>query len=213
MNVSASQTAYTLIGAPPTRTIRVIWAFEEMGLSYNIEPARPHSEEISRVNPSGKVPALRVQDTTGEYEIIDSVAILQFLADRHQELTFKAGSRERAIQDSFTQFACDEIDGTLWQMAKHTFVWPEDLRQFDAIKPGCTRDLDRAFGILEQRLGTNDYVMGTEFTVPDIVITHCCGWAQRSGYELQHPSLIDYLMRCHARAPYQRAMEIRSQYL
>ncbi len=76
-DMNPKQPAYTVIGLPPTRAIRVIWALEEIGLDYKIEPARPHSDPITSVNPSGKVPALRVEETDGKtFEIIDSVAIL-----------------------------------------------------------------------------------------------------------------------------------------
>ncbi len=98
-------------------------------------------------------------------------------------------------------------------MAKHTFVLPESMRHPDNIKPGCTYDLDRAFTTLETRLGTNDYVMGKSLTVPDIIITHCCGWADRSGYSITQPSIHQYLARCHQRAAYTRAMEVRNNYV
>ncbi|MEM7260248.1 MAG: glutathione S-transferase family protein [Pseudomonadota bacterium] len=205
---------YTVIGLPPTRTIRVIWALEELALPYTIEPARPHANEVSAVNPSGKVPAMLVQEPGHEpFEIIDSVAIVQYLADKHEGLTFPAGTRARALQDSFTHFALDELDGTLWQMAKHTFIWPEGMRHLEAIKPGSTRDLDKAFDSLVTRLGDQEFVAGSQFTVPDIIITHCCGWAQRSDYYIKHARVNDYLTRCHARAAYQRTMEVRSRYL
>lgn len=213
--VTASAMKYTVVGFPPTRTIRIIWALEELGLPYDIDPARPHTDSINQVNPAGKVPALRVAGDGNEapFEVIDSVAILHFLADRHQQLTYPAGSSMRAIQDSFTHFACDELDGTLWQMAKHSFIWPEELRNFDAIKGGCTHDLDRAYKTLAARLGNNQYVMGDEFTIPDIIITHCCGWAERSKYQLAEPSIEAYLSRCQARSAYEKTMEVRSQYL
>ena len=41
----------------------------------------------------------------GDDHIIDSVAICQYLADKHKQLTFPAGTIARAHQDSFTMFA------------------------------------------------------------------------------------------------------------
>ena len=40
----------------------------------------------------------------------DIVAICQFLADKHGKLTYPAGSLARAKQDSFTQFAMDDVE-------------------------------------------------------------------------------------------------------
>ena len=117
---------YTLIGTPNNRAFRVLWALEEMSLPYHLEVAQPHSSTIKTINPSGKVPAL-IDHAAGEQAIFDSVAIVQYLADSNQQLTFDAGTIERAQQDSFTQFACDELDGSLWVLAKHAFVWPEEM--------------------------------------------------------------------------------------
>ena len=59
---------------------------------------------MAELNPSGKVPVLIVDDTA----ISDSVAIMTFLADRHGDLTYAAGTIERAKQDSLTQMINDE---------------------------------------------------------------------------------------------------------
>ena len=121
---------YQLIGSPRTRAIRVIWMFEEIGVDYELVPAGPHTGDVNALNPSGKVPVLKVDGTA----IIDSVAICQFLADRHGKFTYPAGTIERALQDSWTHFAIDEIDGALWVNAKHGFILPEELRSETAQK-------------------------------------------------------------------------------
>jgi len=106
---------YTLIGTPQSRAFRVIWCLEELGLEhgkdYEIVPAGPGGDDIIKVNPSGKVPALVAKNENGgEDVIIDSVAICQFLADKHGGLTFPAGTIERAKMDSFIHLAVDEFD-------------------------------------------------------------------------------------------------------
>ena len=115
---------YKLIGSPKTRAIRVVWMLEELGLDYEIDPAGPHSDAVLSANPSGKVPALKVGDDV----IIDSVAICQYLADKHNKLTYPAGGIQRAQQDSWTHYALDDVDSILWFNAKNTFVLPEELR-------------------------------------------------------------------------------------
>ena len=119
---------YTLIGSPATRAFRVVWCLEELGLDYEIVPAAPGGDDIKKVNPSGKVPALKVGDDI----IIDSVAICQFLADKHAKkqgsLTFPAGTIERAKMDSFTHLAVDEFDHACWVWAKHDWIYPEGLK-------------------------------------------------------------------------------------
>lgn len=87
---------YKLIGPSKTRALRVVWMLEELGLDYEIDPAGPHSDAVRAVSSSGKVPALFVGDDV----IIDSVAIRQYLADKHVKFTYPAGSIECAKHGS-----------------------------------------------------------------------------------------------------------------
>lgn len=196
---------YTLIGSPKTRAFRVLWALEELGLPYEIEHAFPHSEQARAANPSGKVPALSVD---GEV-IIDSVAIVQYLADKHGGLGHPAGSLERARQDSFTQFVCDEIDGTCWVAAKHSFVMPEELRQKEAVRPALAWDIARAMAALEARVGDSEWLGGDRFSVPDLLLGHCAGWMRVCGFDAPTGKTAALLERIAARPALQRAMAIR----
>lgn len=199
---------YKLIGSPKTRGIRVLWMLEELDLDYEVDPAGPHSDAVRAVNPSGKVPALKVGDDV----IIDSVAICQYLADKHGKLTFPAGSIERAKQDSWTHFALDDVDSILWFNAKNTFVLPEERRS-ETAREACRFEFDKSMAVLEQRLGNNDYVMGDMFTVPDLVLGHCAGWAVNgAGWRLPTGPVGDYFSRVRSRPACIRALEIRERY-
>ena len=198
---------YKLIGSPKTRTFRVIWMLEELGQEYEIDASGPHSEAANAANASGKIPSL--QD--GDHVINDSTAIIQYLADKHGQHTFPAGTIERAQQDSFTCFAQDELDGTLWVAAKHGFVYPEELRA-EGVAAACKWDVARSLATLGRRLGNNEYVMGDRFTVPDIIIAHCCGWAKNSGMEIPAGTVSDYLGRVRSRPAFGKAVEVRDRY-
>lgn len=199
---------YTLVGTPAARPFRVLWALEELNQPYEVIPARPQSPEASQHNPAGKVPVL-LDD--GE-AIIDSVAIVQYLADKHADLTYAAGTIERAKQDSFTQFACDDLDGILWSMAKNTFVLPEEVRAQE-VRRSCEYDLAKSMATLEQRLGDNEYVMGDRFTVPDIIITHCAGWAANAKFAIPEGNVSRYLERVRNREAYKKSDAIRQSHL
>jgi len=197
---------YQVIGNARSRAIRVFWMLEEIGQPYEIIHANPRSEAVLAVNPSGKVPALVVDGQA----IIDSVAIMQFLADRHETLTYPAGTIERARQDSFTQFSVDEMDGILWGAAKHKFIYPPEFRIAEAMA-GAKWDFARAMDVLALRLGDNAFVMGEKLTVPDLLLSHCAGWAASMKYELPGGKLGDYFKRMRRRPALKRAMEKASQ--
>ncbi|OUS04138.1 glutathione S-transferase [Rhodobacterales bacterium 52_120_T64] len=193
---------YKVIGTSRNRTMRVYWALEEMGLDYEMVLIPPRSEEVRAFNPSGKVPCLLVD---GE-AIIDSVAIIQFLADKHGKMTFPAGTIKRAQQDSFTQFCVDEIEGALWTAAKNSFIHPEERRVPD-IKPTAKYEFANAMKTLETRLGDNEFVMGDTFTIPDLLLGHCANWAMGAKFDLPEGPVGEYLKRITSRSAYQRAKD------
>lgn len=154
------------------------------------------------------MPALKVGDDV----IIDSVAICQYLADAHEKLTASAGTITRAQQDSWTQFAMDDVETPLWIYSKHAFVLPEDLRS-EAAQKACQYDFENAMTSFAARLGDQKYVMGDTFTVPDLLLGHCGKWAQNGpGWSLPAGPVADYFARAVDRPAYQRADEIRARY-
>jgi len=191
---------YRVLGTANTRAFRVMWMLEELDQAYDHVRAAPQSDGVVAFNPSGKVPVL-IDDST---PITDSTAIIQYLADRHGALTHTAGTIERARQDSLTQFLLDEFDAVLWTAARHTFILPEELR-VSAIKDTLRWEFQRSQEILKQRVGNGPYLMGEMMTVPDIILTHCLGWAQAARFPLMDCWDEKYLVRMRARPAYLRA--------
>jgi|OM-RGC.v1.017041088 glutathione S-transferase len=191
---------YTVLGSTKNRTLRVIWTLEELGLPYDQVKGNPGSAEVKALNPSGKVPALVVD---GE-ALPDSVAIMSFLSDRHNALTFPAGSIERLRMDGHIHFLVEEFDGLLWVAAKNTFVNPPEHRASD-VKPVLKWEFERSLQRLEDRL-QGPFLMGEHFTIADILAVHCLNWAYTAKFPDATPVLKDYAKRCRARPAYQRAL-------
>lgn len=167
---------YTVIGSAKTRAFRVIWMLEELGESYDLVAAAPRSPEALAYNPTGKVPAL-LED--GEL-LTDSIAIMQYLADKHGKLTAPAGTHARARQDAMLFWLIDEFDAVLWAAAKHSFVFPEDQR-VPVIKDSLKAEFSRSSAALAERLD-GPFLMGDEMSVPDILAVHCINWAIGAGF-------------------------------
>ena len=194
----------TVIGASETRAMRVLWMLEELGLSYEHVPAGPRSEGVIAFNPAGKVPVL-IEDST---PIIDSTAILTYLADRHGKMTHPAGTLDRARQDSLTQFVLDEFDAVLWTAARHSFILPKEMR-VAGIKNSLRWEFERSQKTLVQRMAEDGFAMGEMMTVPDIILAHCLIWALAAKFPIVEPRLSDYIDRMRARPAYQRAAATR----
>lgn len=191
---------YTVIGKPQTRAFRVIWALEELGQDYTLNPAAPHSPDVLEVNPVGKVPIL-VEDGKA---ITDSSAILTYLADKHGGLTAPAGTMARAQQDSFTHQFLDELDAVLWAAARHSFALPED-RRVPEVKESLKWEFERNFKRIESQL-TGPFIVGDQFTIADIVLVHCMTWAYAAKFPIESEKLLDYSKAMRSREGFQRAM-------
>lgn len=191
---------YTVIGTTRSRALRVIWMLEELGQPYDHLPAAPQTPEARAHNPSGKIPALLVDGAV----VTDSVAILTFLADRHGDLTYPAGTIERARQDGFTNAIVDELDATLWTAARHSFVLPEEMR-LPEIKDSLRWEFERAQARIGAALGDGPYLMGNRMTVPDLLLAHCARWATNANFPLTDPRVIAHRDRMTAREAFVRA--------
>lgn len=190
---------YEVVGSVKTRAFRVLWMLEELGLEYHHLDVMPRSPELQKYNPTGKAPVLLVD---GE-PVIDSTAIITFLADKHGALTYPAGTLERARQDAFTHFVLDEMDAVLWTGARHSFILPEEKR-VPAVKDSLKWEFERSQAVFLERMGDGPFLMGDKMTVPDIIAAHCVAWAMVSKF----PLLDDfkaYGKRLSQRDAYQRA--------
>lgn len=187
-------------GSSRWRSFRVIWCLEELGLDYEVIDARPRSAEISKVNPLGQVPALEVDATV----LTDSLAILNYLADREGRLTFPTGTVKRARMDARINFVLTEMEAPLWLAARHSYVLPE-ARRHPEIKPWLRddfRDASERFALL---LGDGPYLCGDVFTIADIVAGHVADWATPARFPIATEALAAYLDRVSSRDAWQRA--------
>ncbi|WP_347267075.1 glutathione S-transferase family protein [Paracoccus sp. (in: a-proteobacteria)] len=191
---------YQVIGTGKSRALRVLWMLEELGEAYEHVAVDPHSDRVTPLNPAGKVPVLVVDGTP----VVDSTAILTYLADRHGALTHPAGTLERARQDSLTQFILDEFDAALWLAARHSFILPEEMR-LSAIKNTLRWEFERSQKTLVHRMAEQGFLMGEDLTVPDIILTHCLIWALSARFPITEHRLTEYLAMMRARPAFQRA--------
>lgn len=192
----------TVIGTAKSRAFRVLWMLEELGLPYTHHPALPQDAVIRAAHPRGKVPVLVLED--GEV-LTDSAAIITWLADSAGRLTAAPGTLERARQDAVTHMLLDEFDAALWAAGKHSFALPAE-RRVPAIKDTLRWEVSRSQHALAERLGDNAFLTGEALTIPDIIAGHCLLWMGFARFQIENPTLADYLTRLQARPAWQAAV-------
>lgn len=191
---------YQVIGYGGTRAFRLLWMMEEMDLPYHHRPVMPFSDEAQQASPGGRLPALGLADGT---VLLDSTAILNFLADRHQGLTAPPGSVERARQDAAIHRLLEELDAAMmrWTLIRHGFAPPPA----DSVREWMLHRIRRGLDGAAQALGDGDWLCGENFTIADIVLGHCLHWAERFHETITHPRLRTYMAQVERRPAYRLA--------
>ncbi len=192
---------YKVIGNPKSRVFRVLWLLCELGQDYAHDPADPRSDAVLRHNPSGKIPVL----LDGAEAVTDSVAIMTYLADKHGQMTYPAGTLDRARQDGWTQLIIDELDANLWTAARHGFVLPTEHR-VPQIKPSLRWEFTRSLDRIAERMGDAPFVMGDQITIPDILLAHCLGWAHVAKYDPINERMQRFHNQMRARPAFEQAL-------
>lgn len=189
---------YKVYGRVRSRASRVLWLLEELGVPYEHIDVGPHDPQVVALNGSGKVPVL----VDGDHMITDSSAIMTYLADKHGDFTYPAGTVERAKQDALFHTVLDEIDAVLWVAARHGFILPEDKR-VPAIMDSTKWEFERNLARLEARL-EGPFLQGEKMTISDILLTHCLNWAHGAGFPVTSRKMKDYAKEMRARPAFQR---------
>ena len=197
-----------LWGIGSARALRVHWALIELGLEYRSERIQSRSGETEtagyrRLNPRGKIPVLE----DGGLVLTESAAIVTYLAETYGGgRLIPAGGAERARYFEWISFVSMEIDATaLYVLRRHealAHIYGEAPTANAAARGYFDRMITAAVHEIEDG---RRYLLGTEFSGADIVMTTCLDWARSYEVPLPEPWL-DYLERTVARPAHARAV-------
>ena len=190
---------FEIIGSARSRSFRVLWLAEELGIEYTHLPEPPRSALVSELNPLGQIPVAR----DGETVMTDSLALLYHLSDREGRFTYPPGSPERARMDARINFILTEMEAPVWMATRHSFVLPEERRRPE-IKPLLRADFKDADARFLSLLGDAEFFGGDDFTIADILAAHTIGWSLNAKFEAS-PDLMAYFERPSARPAWTRA--------
>lgn len=205
-----------------SRSQRVLWLLEELGLDYEIERYQRDPKtmlapaSLRAIHPLGKSPVI----TDGALTVAESGAIVEYLLERYGNgrLVPAAGTPERLrwtywlhfaegsamppllmklvfdkLENSPMPFFVRPIARAIAQKVKGSFIQPQ---------------IDQQLDYMESELGKTAWFAGEAFSAADIQMSFPLEAAgARGGLTEKHPKLMAWLQRIHARPAYQRALE------
>ncbi len=194
----------TIFHVPRTRSQRVVWLAEEMGVPYELKPEQfgQPSAEFLAANPSGAFPAIR----DGGVSMGESTAIMQYLMGAYgpTPLALKKGDRRYADYLQFLTFGEASMAAFLNPALMTQFMAPDDQKQNFTVE-ACKNLFRGRLKSLEAQLEKGDYLAG-DFTAADISVGYALGLGEMMGIAADYsPKVQAYYARLQARPAYQRA--------
>ena len=196
--------------APNSRAVRVVWLFEELGLTYELKmfklgDKRMRGSEYKKTHPMGRVPALE----DGNITMFESGAIIQFVLAKYGEdrLIPDVSSPEFSTYLQWFHYAEGMLMPPVNTLVVETLFLPEEKLNLTNIAR-ATKLLNKMLDPINERLADREYLAG-DFTAADIISGHACiVSSSRSGDISDKPNLADYLERLSERPALQRALAI-----
>lgn len=210
-----------------SRSQRVLWLLEELGIPYDIKRYERDPKtmlapaSLREIHPLGKSPVV----TDDALTLAESGAIVEYLVDRYGDgrLVPVAGTPEHlryvywlhyAEGSAMTPLLLKIIFDQIEKQSMPFLVRP--IAQSIAgrvkrslIEPQITQHLD----YMEAELEKNTWFAGDEFTAADIQISFPLeAAAARGGLNASRPLLMTFLNRIHARPAYQQALACGGTY-
>ena len=205
-----------------SRSQRVLWLLEELGLPYEIQQYQRDPKTslapaaLRKVHPLGKSPVI----TDGNVTVAESGAIMEYLVEHHGNgrLVPAAGSDELLRYRYWLHFAegsamppllftlvCEKVKSAPMPF----FVKPIARAIAGKVMEGfVTPNLKSQLDFMEAELKRHKWFAGDEFSAADVQMSFPLeAAAQRAGLDESRPKLMAFLKRIHARPAYKRALE------
>jgi len=195
--------------APRTRSVRILWLLEELGLPYELERVDflpPAKTFFAQRTPTGKLPTIE----DGDVVMCESGAIVEYILERYGRgrLAPPVGSRERAAFLQWIHFAESTAFPPLGILVWLTRYRGQALDQSELVEDARDR---AAMGLafLERELGEKTYLLGDDFSAADVMMGFTLVAARLLGVlDARHPALGRYLARLEARPAFQKAIAV-----
>jgi len=211
-----------------SRSQRVLWLLEELGLRYEVRRYQRHPKtllappELAQVHPLGKSPVV----TEGDVTVAESGAIVEYLLDTHDPtgaLRPAPGTAARRRFIYWLHFAEGSAMPPLLMKLVFRKVGTAAPFLVRPLAKAIAAEVDRSFidpnlrrqyDFMQQELADHGpWFAGRDFSAADIQMSFPVeAAAARGGLDARWPAVMDWLQRIHARPAYHRALQVGGPY-
>jgi glutathione S-transferase len=193
--------------APRTRSVRVRWLLEELGVPYELRRVTFNvpKQTFDQDTPLGKFPVLEDGDVT----ICESGAIVEYLVERYGKgrLAPPIGSPLRGPYLQWIHFAEATAFAPLGVIVWHT-LYQQDADAVPQVITGARTRAHAALAFVERALTGKEYLLGAEFSAADVMMGFTLIAARIFGVlDDRYPNIARYLARLESRPAFQAAAQ------
>lgn len=199
----------TVFGGSTSRSLRVVWLLEELGVPCRIRPVDMLAAEpdagLTAVNPAYYIPVM--QD--GEVTMVESIAIMEYLLARHGPTPLAPAADDPAFPDyqQFLHLGEAGLATLMMPAIVSGFLAPEAERN-DWTARWARECVENRMKLVRRQLARAPYMAGEAFTAADISVAYALDLSQKTKIGVELGELEQaYLARAQARPAYQRALE------
>ncbi|GAA5190269.1 glutathione S-transferase family protein [Ferrimonas gelatinilytica] len=170
----------TLYGYPKTRSLRVSWLLEELGVEWqyhlvDLKQGEHFRAPFSQLNPRKKIPTL----TDGSLTLSESAAICLYLAERYGQEQWlpQPGTDASGKHHQWISLITCELEQPLWLMGKHKFALPPARRVPEVLE--CAHwEWQKILEEVDPELPESGFLLGDHPMVADLLLAHTLNWAK-----------------------------------
>lgn len=195
-----------LHGFPGTRTNRVRWMLEELGVDYEfvlveiLKGAHKEAGYLER-HPHGRVPYFE----DGEVKLLESCAAVLHLADSHPEkkLAPALGTAERAAYYQWIVYSAATLDEPVIKTYFHTVIFPPERRKQEVVDEHRPT-LQAACRVLDAALAGKSHLLGDAFSAADVAVGYALNLMDQANAIQDAPHVAAYLARLRERPSFKK---------
>ena len=198
----------TVFGGQTSRSIRVVWLMEEMGLEYRLRQvdmlAETQDPEFLAINPADFIPAM----VDGDVTMVESIAIMEYLMGRYGPTPLAPAPSDAAFPayQQFLHLGEAGLATLMMPVVVSRFLAPETERENWGAR-WALECVKKRLKLVARQLARAPYMAGEAFTAADISVTYALLLGRNHGGIVLGEAEEAYLARTTGREAYKRAME------
>jgi glutathione S-transferase len=163
-----------------SRSLRVLWLLEEMGVDYELVSYARTAESkappgLMKIHPLGKAPVV----VDGDLTLAESSAILRYIENKFGSDTLMParGTNERAIAEGWLDYpeSSAALPFIITLLGKRTGGLNEQMAAF------AEKQLATTLAYIAAEIGDGPFLMGKQLTLADIQISYLLAVADKAG--------------------------------